>query len=186
MLMKYGSAVCPFPVYPERTEPAPLWTPNAFCFGELNGAYTVGGHLHQQFLMSEAYNARQDKVYASPKEVHVFDETVRSKTWEKAANRFQNKCKKKLEAKRKIPEDLLNETNYTLRNNVYKTLPGYMNASSHGTPDSDVQTVHIEENVNAEPTAYVDSVDRLDRVDRNISSQVVRVVDSVVVGEMVA
>ena len=56
-----------------------------------------------------------------------------------------------------------------------------MNASSHGTPDSDVQTVHIEENVNAEPTAYVDSVDRLDRVDSVISSQVVRVVNSVYV-----
>ena len=54
-----------------------------------------------------------------------------------------------------------------------------MNASSHGTPDSDVQTVHIEDNVNAEPTAYVDNVDRLDSVDSVISSQVVRVVDSV-------
>ena len=56
-----------------------------------------------------------------------------------------------------------------------------MNASSHGTPDSDVQTVHIEENVNAELTAYVDSVDRLVRVDSVISSQVVRLVDSVYV-----
>ena len=56
-----------------------------------------------------------------------------------------------------------------------------MNASSHGTPAGDVQTVHIEENVNAEPTAYVDSVDRLVRVDSVISSQVVRLVDSVYV-----
>ena len=56
-----------------------------------------------------------------------------------------------------------------------------MNASSHGTPDSDVQTVHIEDNVNAEPTAYVDNVDRLDSVDSVISSRVVRLVDSVYV-----
>ena len=56
-----------------------------------------------------------------------------------------------------------------------------MIASSHGTPDSDVQTVHIEENVNAEPTAYVDNVDRLDSVDSVISSRVVRLVDSVYV-----
>ena len=56
-----------------------------------------------------------------------------------------------------------------------------MNASSHGTPDSDVQTVHVEEDVNAEPTAYVDNVDRLDRVDSVISSRVVRLVDSVYV-----
>ena len=56
-----------------------------------------------------------------------------------------------------------------------------MNASSHGTPAGDVHTVHVEEDVNAEPTAYVESVDRLDRVDSVISSQVVRVVDSVVV-----
>ena len=56
-----------------------------------------------------------------------------------------------------------------------------MNASSHGIPGSDVHTVHVEEDVNAEPTAYVDTVDRLDRVDSAISSQVVRVVDSVYV-----
>ena len=43
MLLKYGNAVCPFPAYPERTEPATLYTPNAHVFGELKGAYTVEG-----------------------------------------------------------------------------------------------------------------------------------------------
>ena len=56
-----------------------------------------------------------------------------------------------------------------------------MNASSYGTLASDVHTVHIEEDVNAEPTAHADNVDRLDSVDSAISSQVVRLVDSVYV-----
>ena len=56
-----------------------------------------------------------------------------------------------------------------------------MIARSHGDLASAVQSVHVEEDVNTETTARVDSVDRLDSVDSVVSSQVVRLVDSVYV-----
>ena len=54
-----------------------------------------------------------------------------------------------------------------------------MIASFHGGSDSAVVIVHDVELVNAEPTAYVDIVDRLDSVDSVVSLRVDRLIDSV-------
>ena len=54
-----------------------------------------------------------------------------------------------------------------------------MIASSHGGSDSAVVIVHDEELVNAELTANVDIVDRLDSVDSVVSLRVARLIDSV-------